>query len=122
MKTTVDNLDQAVMEELDKYAGMLPDEIEAAQKAVAKTVVKQLKTTSPKRGKQRYAKGWKSTTTKTRTGAETVIYQGKLPGLPHLLEFGHPKVNGGRTKAIPHIQPAEQEAIRLYEDEIGRRL
>ena len=122
MKTTVNNLDKAVMAELDQFAGMLPGEIEAAQKKVAKTTVKKLKNDSPKRGKQKYAKGWKSKTTKTRTGATTTIYQGAQPGLAHLLEYGHPKVNGGRVRGIPHIQPAEQEAIRLYEQELEKSI
>lgn len=66
-----DELAQAVMAELDEFAGMLPAEIEKAQKTAAKSAVKALKSSSPGDGK--YEKGWKSKTTKTRTGAETVI-------------------------------------------------
>lgn len=121
-KTTVDNLDKAVMAELDQFAGMLPGEIEAAQKTTAKAVVKKLKNDSPKRGKNKYAKGWKSKTERTRTGSKTTIYQGAQPGLPHLLEYGHPKVNGGRTREIVHIKPAETEAIRLYEQELTKSI
>jgi hypothetical protein len=124
MKVSPDNLDAAVMAELDQFAGMLPDEIATAQKAAAKAAVKELKTTSP--GKGRYGKGWKAKTTKTRTGAETVIYNGDVPGLAHLLEFGHPIVSGGRTvgqaRAFPHIEPTEKNVVDVYEKELTKVL
>lgn len=124
MKVSPDNLDEAIMAELDQFAGMLPDEIATAQKAAAKAAVKELKTTSP--GKGRYGKGWKTKTTKTRTGAETVIYNGDVPGLAHLLEFGHPIVSGGRTvgqaKAFPHIEPTEKNVVDVYEKELTKVL
>lgn len=124
MKVSPDNLDAAVMAELDQFAGMLPDEIATAQKTAAKAAVKELKTTSP--GKGRYHKGWKTKTTKTRTGAETVIYNGDVPGLAHLLEFGHPIVSGGRTvgqaKAFPHIEPTEKNVVDVYEKELTKVL
>lgn len=124
MKVYPDNLDEAIMAELDQFAGMLPDEIATAQKAAAKAAVKELKTTSP--GKGRYGKGWKTKTTKTRTGAETVIYNGDVPGLAHLLEFGHPIVSGGRTvgqaKAFPHIEPTEKNVVDVYEKELTKVL
>lgn len=122
MKATVNDLDKVVMEELDNFAGMLPGTIEEAQKTVAKTVVKQLKHDSPQRGKNKYAKGWRSTTTRTRTGAETVIYNGAQPGLVHLLEYGHPKVNGGRTREFVHVQPAEDKAVELYTQTLERSI
>lgn len=124
MKTTADNLDKAVMAELDEYAGMLKEEIVTAQKAAAKKTIRELKQTSPGNGK--YGKGWKSKTTTTRTGAQTVIYQGDLPGLAHLLEYGHPIVSGGRTvgqaRAFPHVDPAAETAANNFEKELTRKI
>lgn len=124
MKTTVGNLDEAIMAELDQFAGMLPDEIMQAQKSAAKSAIKELKASSPGEGK--YHRGWKSKTTKTRTGAETVIYQGDQPGLAHLLEYGHPIVSGGRTvgqaKAFPHIDPATENVVKAYEAALTKEL
>lgn len=124
MKTTADNLDKAIAAELDEYAGMLKEDIATAQKAAAKKAIKELKRTAP--GKGRYGKGWKSKTTATRTGAETVIYQGDLPGLAHLLEYGHPIVSGGRTvgqaRAFPHVDPAAENAVTNYEEELTRTI
>lgn len=121
----VDNLAQAVEDELDQFAGLALNDIVEAQKTVAKATVKSLRATSPGRG-GRYEHGWKSKTTKTRTGASTVIYQGDLPGLAHLLEFGHPIISGGRTvgqaKAFPHIAQAEKKANADLEAEITRRI
>lgn len=38
--------------------------------------------------------------------------------LTHLLEFGHAKVNGGRTTAFSHWEPAEREAIDDFVKEL----
>ncbi len=35
--------------------------------------------------------------------------------LTHLLEDGHAKRDGGRTKAMPHIQKHEQDAVQEFE-------
>lgn len=119
-----EDLSAAVEAEFDSFAGMLPEQIAKAQKAAAKAAIKEIKQKAP--GKGQYAKGWKSKTTQTRTGAETVIYQGDRPGLAHLLEFGHPVVSGGRTvgqaKAFPHLEPTEKDVVGIYEKELTKVL
>ena len=42
--------------------------------------------------------------------------------LAHLLEKGHAKRNGGRTRAIPHIAPAEQAGVQQLESLIRKAL
>lgn len=116
MATTA-NLDVLVKRELDQFAGVLPGVLLDAQKKAAKAAVKTLKNTSPTRTKE-YAKGWRSVTEKGRLGASTTIYNGRKPGLAHLLEFGHPKVNGGRTKPFPHIKEVEEAAMKAYEEAV----
>lgn len=117
--TKVDDLENELTGILDEFAGISVDAMEAAQKAAAKAGVKKLKQTSPKRSGE-YAKGWKTKTEKTRTGTTTTIYNGDRPGLAHLLEFGHAKVNGGRTRAIPHIKPVEDEVTAIYLEELKK--
>lgn len=121
---TPETLDKAIITELDDFAGGLKEDIVAAQKAAAKKAIKDIKAKAP--GKGKYAKGWKSKTTQTRTGAETIIYQGDRPGLAHLLEYGHPVVSGGRAvgqaKAFPHIESAAGAAAAYYEQELERKI
>lgn len=45
------------------------------------------------------------------------VYSTK-PGLPHLLEKGHAKVGGGKTRAIEHIAPAADDGFELAEQVI----
>ena len=42
--------------------------------------------------------------------------------LAHLLEKGHAKRGGGRTKAMPHIAPAEENAVKELENDIKKAL
>lgn len=77
-----------------------------------KSVVADLKSTSPKRtGK--YARGWKFDMKHLGDGSPYgVIYNSRKPGLTHLLEHGH----GGKhpAKAKPHIEAAyERGATEL---------
>jgi hypothetical protein len=117
---TPDELATAVGEELDAFAGHCQEAIINAQKAAAKVARKELR----KGPGKNYPKEWTTKTETTRTGATTYVYQGKRPGLAHLLEFGHPIVSGGRTvgqaRAFPHIKPAEEAAMEKYEEEIQK--
>lgn len=96
-----------------------------ASKKTAKEIVKVLKSSSPKR-KGGYSKGWKATAEEDGY----VVHNGRYPGLTHLLENGHDLVvNGakvGRVSGEPHIKPAENLGIQMFElevkDEIERRL
>lgn len=54
-------------------------------------------------------------------GVEGHIYSRK-PGLPHLLEKGHAKIGGGRTRAFPHVKPAADYAFQYARDHLGEYL
>ena len=41
--------------------------------------------------------------------AEAVIYNKSQPGIGHLIEHGHAKTGGGRTKPREHVKPVEDE-------------
>lgn len=40
------------------------------------------------------------------------------PGLVHLLEKGHAKVGGGRTRAFPHVAPGYDAAAPAFEKKV----
>ena len=50
-------------------------------------------------------------------GVEGHIFSRK-PGLPHLLEKGHAKIGGGRTRAYPHVKPAAEYAFRFAREHL----
>jgi hypothetical protein len=96
-----------------------------AAKKTANDVAKTLKRTSPHKG-GKYEKGWKV----TYQDGGYIVHNSSRPGLTHLLENGHDLIaegkKVGRTKAQPHIKPAEEAGIEEFvlvaTKEIERRL
>ena len=56
-----------------------------------------------------YDKGWTTRFESGRLSSQGIIYNSKVPGLPHLLENGHALRNGGRTRGVAHIAPVEDK-------------
>jgi len=112
----MDDLAKQILEALEDYSEEVEEIVEDEIENVANEAVAELKSNSPKRtGK--YAKSWRKT--KIKDGYS--VHNTKA-GLTHLLEKGHAKRNGGRTKAIPHIAPVEQMVIKDLENNISRRV
>lgn len=105
---------QKILDEYKEEVQIIVDEEVVAE---SKEAVKKVKTESPK-NKGEYSKGWKMKKKDTRFGVETTIYNSTHGWLVHLLEHGHAKVNGGRTKAEPHVGPVQD----WIEKEILKRL
>ena len=71
----------------------------------------------------KYKKSWAVKTTKENSNAmEVTVHSRNRYRLAHLLEFGHAKRGGGRTRAFPHIAPAEAAAAELLEKEVEKAL
>ena len=43
-----------------------------------------------------------------------------MPGLPHLLEFGHARVGGGFVNGIPHVEHAAEAAFDEMDEIVER--
>ena len=123
MKTTIDTLAASISKILESYADDVSVDVAEVTKSMAKRGVTALKRESRTKfgGTGEYAKGWKADTKVQRLYTSSTIYNTK-PGLPHLLEHGHAKVNGGRVPGVAHIAPVEQELIKTFEREVLSKL
>lgn len=122
-KITINNLGSAIEDALSEYGDEVTADVKAVTKSMAQVGVRALKSESKSSfgGTGRYAKGWTYATRTERLSAGTTIYN-KLPGLPHLLENGHAKRNGGRVDGTVHIAPVEKELAEKFEKEILSKL
>ena len=118
----VDQMAHVIMEGLQEYADLATDDMKAAVKKAGNEAKKDIQANAPvKTGA--YKKSWTVKTTKETSNAmEVVVHSKNRYQLAHLLEFGHAKRGGGRTRAFPHIAPAEQRAAELLEKEVEAAL
>ena len=98
------------------------DMTEAVKKAARVGARKVKENASVFGGTGQYAKGWTSQVETGRVSAQGTIYNRSLPGLPHLLEHGHAKRNGGRVPGRVHIKPVEEELEKLFVNELEQTL
>lgn len=121
-KVSIDQLASAVMDGLNEYAELTADKVKKAVKSAGNTVKQDINASAPVRtGK--YAGSWRTKTTKESSQSlEVTVYSPWRYMLAHLLEHGHAKRNGGRTRAIPHIAPAEEHGEEELLQDIERAL
>lgn len=113
------DLSVSVRDILDKYSDVVGEALDQTIEKVAKEAKKEISAKAPGSGK--YYKSWRARNTGTRTAPEYTVYS-ELPGLPHLLEHGHAKRGGGRTRAFEHIAPVEDKLPEMIEQEISKLL
>lgn len=118
-KVTMEQLPGAIKEILDQYAGEINRYLPEITEEVGNTGVKALRTSAKQKfNGKKYAGGWKSLAERNRYGATVTIYNGRLPGLPHLLEHGHAKRGGGRVDGRAHIAPVEEKLVTEFEKKV----
>ena len=119
-RTSVGNLAAEVMKQLNDYAELTTEGMKKAVNDAGKTVRKEIQAGAPvKSGK--YKKSWTvKKTDESSTKLEVTVHSRDRYQLAHLLEHGHAKRNGGRTRAITHIAPAEELGIEQLERDIER--
>lgn len=121
-RVRIDQMAHVIMEGLQEYADLAIDDLKKAVKKAGDEAKKDIQNNAPvKTGA--YKKSWTVKTTKeTSSAMEVVVHSKNRYQLAHLLEFGHAKRGGGRTRAFPHIAPAEQRAAELLEREVEAAL
>ncbi len=105
---SIDEMAEAINEGLEEYAELAAEELKAAVKKTAKSVKNEISENAPK-DSGAYAKSWTTkATSETSTSIAMTVYSKNKYQLAHLLEKGHALRQGGRTRAFPHIAPAEE--------------
>ena len=119
---SVDNLASEIMKGLMEYKDLATADMKTAVRKAGKSVKKDIQANAPKKTGA-YSKSWTVKTTKeTSESLELTVCSPKKYQLAHLLEKGHAKRGGGRTKAMPHIAPAEESAVKELENDIKKAL
>lgn len=126
-KVKVDDLAKEIISAIEDYSSLVAKDVKEAVMQGAETTVKEIKKNAP-RDTGKYARSWVAEVQKENmSGKQVVVHSKNRYQLTHLLENGHAKRGGGRTEgekteAIPHIAPAEQKGIEVYEKAIERAL
>lgn len=121
-----DQLAKEIEQALADFAGVTEEACDKGVSETAKEAVEALRNAHPAGSgdygswDKRYNKGWKVMQTKTdkRYHRKATIHNATDYQLTHLLEKGHAKVNGGRTRAFPHITPVADKC----EDELVQNI
>lgn len=120
MPTNPNDLAAELNRQLSGYVQSVQEEIEKAKKEVANECKKDIAYDAPHLTGT-YERSFKVKKTggknKTKYIVHNVEYQ-----LTHLLEHGHAKRGGGRTRAFPHFAPAEDKAVREYLNRVERAI
>lgn len=119
---SIDEMSDAIMDELEKYKDLAADELKDAVKETAKTVRKDIQANAPvDTGK--YKKSWSvKNMHEDAESIDLVIHSRNRYQIAHLLEHGHAKRGGGRVVARPHIAAAEEKGEEQLVETIKQKL
>lgn len=123
VKVTADNFADVINDVLAEYEADTEKTTAEVVKEVTQDGVKALKSASGIFNGTKYKSGWTSKIESGRMYTTGTIYNGKRPGLPHLLEYGHATRGGGRNKGgHEHIKPVEEAICKAFERDLELRL
>ncbi|MFL1695447.1 HK97 gp10 family phage protein [Weissella kandleri] len=115
------DLSNEIAQALSEFSNDVEEDLEHEKEAVANEAVAKLKRAgSFTDNSGRYRKGWRV----KKVGTKFIVHNATRYQLTHLLENGHAKRNGGRTRAFTHIAPVDewvaQEFPKRLQSRIGR--
>ena len=118
----IDDLAEEVMKGLTEYSKLATADMKKVVRKAGNEVRSEIQANAPK-DTGAYAKSWAVKKMKESSEKlEVVVHSKNRYQLAHLLEYGHALRGGGRTKAQPHIAPAEENGINALEKAIEKAL
>lgn len=118
----VGDFSKVLQKEMQAYTREVSEGITKVAGEVAKQGAKELQEISKSAFKtaqdKPYHKGWSVKNETSGNKISFVIHNKTKPGLAHLLEHGHAKVNGGRVAGKIHIKPIEEKLVKDYEENV----
>lgn len=122
-KVTTDTLADSIRDILEEYGDEVKGSLDEITKKIAQKGQQAIKNESKSKfNGKRYWKGWKVDLQVGRLDTKATIYNESLPGLPHLLEYGHAKRGGGRVQGTVHIAPVEEQLVDEFEKQVRSKL
>lgn len=118
-KVKPEDLGKEIASILDDFKNVTEEAAEAGVMDTAQKAVADLRAAHPSGSGQwgswsEYNSGWTMKKEKKVKTTKAIVHNKTKYQLTHLLEKGHAKTNGGRTRAFPHIAPVAEKA----EDEL----
>lgn len=119
---SIDDMADAIMEEMEKYADLAADSLKEAVKETAASIHKDIQSGAPA-DTRKYKKSWSVKNVREDSESiDLVVHSRNRYQLAHLLEHGHAKRNGGRVAARPHIAAAEERGSEKLAEAIKEKL
>lgn len=110
------------MAELQAYNALAVEDLKECVRDTGKQVRKDISANAPKQS-GKYKKSWRiKTNYENAVGISLTVHSPTRYQIAHLLEHSHAKRNGGRTRALPHIKPAEEAGEEKLMRDIAKKL
>ena len=104
----------AITKELNQYDAKVAKAVEQAVSETVEEATAEMKGAGSFKGRK-YRASWKGEVKKRSAYVDGVVFNAKHYQLTHLLEFGHAKQNGGRTREFPHIAPVNEKVPDIFD-------
>lgn len=100
--------------QIQEYGSDIQKAVYVAADETAQELRDELKTAGDFKGRK-YRTSWSYEIEQNHYGSvKATVFNKKHYRLTHLLEFGHAKQNGGRTRSFPHIAPVNEKAVDIF--------